>query len=335
MKDSACDPGLALIGAYELTQTAFSGLGADAVIGASCSGASMTAAEYLQIYKTPQLSPASTSAALSDSAAYPYLARTPPSDAWQSFALADVVEHLLGVERLATVNSDDTFGASGMQQFKTSATRRGLKVLASTSFANFQEDLSSSVEVLRRSGALVVVLFCQTEDASRFIQAMQAAGAHNITYVGPGAVTLAVRAMVNDSPEQEARLRGFVGTGQSGGEGEAYTAFRARLNAFQATIFNEGWCSNATDDDGRLLWATADGGCPWAGADASADFYAPFAYDAVYAMAHAMSRTLAAANATLIDGETLLAQLLNLTFRGASGLVGFDEHGDRDVGISY
>ena len=45
MKDSACDPGLALIGAYELTQTAFSGLGADAVIGASCSGAAMTAAE--------------------------------------------------------------------------------------------------------------------------------------------------------------------------------------------------------------------------------------------------------------------------------------------------
>ena len=335
MKDSACDPGLALIGAYQLVQTAFSGLGADAVIGASCSGASMTAAEYLQLFKMPQLSPASTSAALSDSATYPYLVRTPPSDAWQSFALADVVEHLLGVERLATVNSEDTFGASGMQQFKISATRRGLRLLASTSFANFQEDLSSSVEVLRRSGALVVVLFCQTEDASRFIQAMQAAGAHNITYVGPGAVTLAVRAMVADSPEQEARLRGFVGTGQSGGEGEAYTAFRARLNAFQATIFNESWCSPATDDDGRLLWATADGGCPWAGGDVSADFYAPFAYDAVYAMALAMSRTLAAANATSIDGETLLAQMLNLTFRGASGLVGFDEHGDRDVGLAY
>ena len=335
MKDSACDPGLALMGAYELVQTAFSGLGADAVIGASCSGASKTAAEYLQLYKTPQLSPASTSAALSDSAAYPYLARTPPSDAWQSFALADVVEHLLGVERLATVNSEDTFGASGMQQFKTSAARRGLKVLASTSFANFQEDLSSSVEVLRRSGALVVVLFCQTEDASRFILAMQAAGTHNVTYVGPGAVTLAVRAMVADSPEQEARLRGFVGTGQSGGEGEAYTAFRARLSAFQTTIFNESWCSHATDDDGRLLWATADGGCPWAGGDASADFYAPFAYDAVYAMALAMGRTLAAVNATSIDGETLLAQMLNVTFIGASGVVGFDEHGDRNVGLSY
>ena len=124
MKDSACDPGLALMGAHELVQTAFSGLGADAVIGASCSGASQTAAEYLQLYKTPQLSPASTSAAISDSAAYPYLARTPPSDAWQSFALADVVEHLLGVERLATVNSEDTFGASGMQQFKRSEERR-------------------------------------------------------------------------------------------------------------------------------------------------------------------------------------------------------------------
>ena len=30
-----------------------------------------------------------------------------------------------------------------------------------------------------------------------------------------------------------------------------------------------------------------------------------------------------------------MGQLLNTSFLGASGLVGFDEHGDRDVGISY
>ena len=30
-----------------------------------------------------------------------------------------------------------------------------------------------------------------------------------------------------------------------------------------------------------------------------------------------------------------MTQLLNVTFMGASGLVGFDEHGDRDLGVSY
>ena len=77
VKDSHCNRGYAYIGAQELVQTSFSGLGANAVIGASCSSASMAAADYLQVYNVPQLSPASTSATLSDSAAYPYFARTP------------------------------------------------------------------------------------------------------------------------------------------------------------------------------------------------------------------------------------------------------------------
>ena len=88
VKDSACDKGSALVGAHELTRSAFSGLGADAVIGATCSGASMAAAGYLTQYQVPQVSPSSTSSALSDGAAYPYFARTPPTDYWQSFALA-------------------------------------------------------------------------------------------------------------------------------------------------------------------------------------------------------------------------------------------------------
>ena len=88
VKDSACDKGSALVGAHELTRSSFSGLGADAVIGATCSSASMATAEYLTHYQVPQVSPSSTSSALSDGAAYPYFARTPPTDGWQSFALA-------------------------------------------------------------------------------------------------------------------------------------------------------------------------------------------------------------------------------------------------------
>ena len=81
----------------------------------------MAAADYLTNYQVPQLSPSSTSSALSDSVAYPYFARTPPSDALQSIALVDLVEHLLKVERVATVNSNDLYGASGMQEFKNQA----------------------------------------------------------------------------------------------------------------------------------------------------------------------------------------------------------------------
>ena len=169
----------------------------------------MAAAHYLTHHQIPQLSPSSTSSALSDGVAYPFFARTPPSDARQSFALADLVEYLLQVERVTTVNSEDTYGASGMQEFKNEAHRRSLQILASTSFVNGQANFSSQVDVLRRSGALVVVLFCQAADASRFIQATQAAGLDNITWVGSDSVTLAVRSMISSSPEQGARLRGL------------------------------------------------------------------------------------------------------------------------------
>ena len=336
VKDSHCNRGYAYMGAQELVQTSFSGLGANAVIGAFCSSASMAASDFLKHYKTPLLSPASTSMELSDSDAYPYFARLPPTDEWQTLAMADLVEHLLGVERVATVNSDDAYGAAAVHAFNTAARTRGLKVLASTSFANFNQDFSSNVDVLRRSGALVVVLICTyAEDASRFIQAMQAAGGDNMTYVGSEAVTPAVRDMVISSPEQASRLRGFVGMGLSSGTGGVRAAFQSRLSAFQSTVSGDGWCSSATDDDGGLLWSTADGGCPWAGGNASLDFYAMYAYDAVYTMAHAINQTLAAAPDASIDGAELMSELLKVTFMGASGLVGFDEHGDRDVGISY
>ena len=128
---------------------------------------------------------------------------------------------------------------------------------------------------------------------------------------------------------------GFAGLGPSGGVGEAYTSFQARLNTFSQTVMGDDWCSNATDDDGRLLWATVDGRCLWAGGDPSTDVYAAFAYDAVYILANAMHRTLAAAPGASLDGVALMDQLLNTSFVGASGLVGFDEHGDRDSGVSY
>ena len=274
VKDSACDAGSAIVGAHELAQASFAGLGSHGIIGAACSDASKAAAAYLQTFAIPQISPSSTSSTLSDSTVYPYFARTPPSDAWQSFALADLVEYLLGVERVATVNSEDSYGAAGMQEFLNEAARRSLTVQASTSFGNGQVDFSLSVDVLQRSGALVVVLFCQAADASNFIKATQAAGL-SVTFVGSEAVTSAVSSMVTSSSEQTSLLRGFAGLSPSSGVADEFAGFQARLQAFQATVLGESWCSDATDDDGYHLWRTADGSCRWAGGDASADFYAP------------------------------------------------------------
>ena len=59
--------------------------------------------------------------------------------------------HLLGVERLATVNSLDSYGAMGMREFRRHAASRDMQILASLTFANGERDFSSSVDVLLRS----------------------------------------------------------------------------------------------------------------------------------------------------------------------------------------
>jgi ABC-type branched-subunit amino acid transport system substrate-binding protein len=203
-RDSACDAVYALYGAHQLAESSFSGSGVDAIIGAACSSASIAAADFLKLDHIPLVSPSSTSAALSDGVAYPYFARTAPSDAWQSFALADLVEHLLGVQRVATVNSEDSYGSVGMLEFLREAERRNLNVRSSTTFANGQVDFSSNVKALQKSTALVVVLFCQAADAKRFIKAVQTT-LQNITYVGSESVTSAVSSMITNSKQEAGR----------------------------------------------------------------------------------------------------------------------------------
>ena len=135
VQDSACEAIQTLLVANHLVQTSFAGLGAAAIVGATCSDAAKAAALYLSSsgYSIPQLSASSTSAVLSDSNAFAYFSRTAPSDAWQSSALVDVVQNLLGVERIATVNSEDSYGAAGMAQFRKFAGLRSMSILASTS----------------------------------------------------------------------------------------------------------------------------------------------------------------------------------------------------------
>jgi hypothetical protein len=49
-----------------------------------------------------------------------------------------------------------------------------------------------------------------------------------------------------------------------------------------------------------------------------------------------MNRSLAAASGTSIDRSALMSELLNGTlFFGATGLVGFDDNGDRNIGVGY
>ena len=63
---------------------------------------------------------------LSDGSKYPYFARTPPSDAFQAFALANLVKYQFGYNIVATVATTDKYGIAGINAFHEAAEQMGM-----------------------------------------------------------------------------------------------------------------------------------------------------------------------------------------------------------------
>jgi ABC-type branched-subunit amino acid transport system substrate-binding protein len=137
LRDSARDASAALRGALELQQ-AFAGDGVAAFVGASSSAASETVALLASQLQTPQISYASTSAALSNQRGGPfaYFVRTPPADGLQARALADILTSTLGYRRVALLATTSSYGLSGRVAFLAAAAEFALDVVYETTFAS-------------------------------------------------------------------------------------------------------------------------------------------------------------------------------------------------------
>ena len=164
--DTHADSYFGFFDAANLVSNAFGGKPISAVIGPAFSGVSAEVATVLERAEIPQISFSATSPALSNSTLYPYFMRTPPSDAFQGAAMADVVKNLMGYTAVATVNTATMYGSTGMGAFLNTATAIGLNVLTSVEFNPAQTDFSTQIATLRASGANVVVIFCHAGDAA-------------------------------------------------------------------------------------------------------------------------------------------------------------------------
>jgi hypothetical protein len=106
-----------------------------AIVGADSSAATQSVAQALSRIRIPQISYASTSAALSSGRDFPYLLRTPPSDTFQAVALADMLVSKWRFRAVATVSSTDSYGTQGMAEFLAQAALRNLTILTSQSIS--------------------------------------------------------------------------------------------------------------------------------------------------------------------------------------------------------
>ncbi len=70
---------------------------------------SLQVANLLRLFKIPQISYASTSAALSDKSRFEYFARTVPPDNFQARAMVDILQYF-NWTFISTVNSEGDYG---------------------------------------------------------------------------------------------------------------------------------------------------------------------------------------------------------------------------------
>ncbi|KAK3239063.1 hypothetical protein CYMTET_50982 [Cymbomonas tetramitiformis] len=162
-------------------------MGADVIVGSTCTTASAAMATRLDVEEIPQISGSATGAELgatdvdSDEAGesdpYPYLMRTIPSDAFQASALADLV-HFYNWTRVATVAGEDSYGLSGIEAFQEAAEALDITIRQQDrlTYEIGVEDFSEVVRGLQESRALIIVTFGHALDTGRLMEQAYAAG---------------------------------------------------------------------------------------------------------------------------------------------------------------
>jgi hypothetical protein len=360
IKDSACDASVSLAAASFLTGNAFHGEGVSAIIGADCSGASVTAAQVAGGTRVPIISGSSTSPVLSDGIAFPYFLRTIPSDAFGAAAMVDLLLGLWNYTSAALVHSTDAYGSGAADAFAQTASASGLTVRTTQSFRQNSASFFHPIQALLQGGGRVIVLICQANDGARFLREAFGQGLGGEGYFWLGGDALAGSGLwesdltlSSDIVLRHRVFKGFFALAPDGQQVNStmYQGYFARRRQLSPIISEGELCSSETDDDGNLLWAAdhdhnESTSVQCTGIELSRDgLYDTYGYDAVFAIAHALHDLIEVQNVTEIVGSELLESLITrVRFEGVTGTIGFYDasddqfrlyHGDRRRGVSY
>eukprot|EP00966_Prymnesium_polylepis_P323212 7379420-Prymnesium_polylepis.1 len=357
-RDSKCDPPSALRATMTLIRDVFDGAGVHMILGAACSGASTRAAEIVGALKIPILSPTSSSGTLSSSQLYPTFLRVIPADPPRFEALADVLSNLFNYSSVALVSSLDEFGRDGVTYFSQAAARFSITLLVQVDFLPGATILDTAYARLLSSGAHIIVIVSKDTAAIQFMS-----GAFNLGIGGEGFLWFGVDwssniwqtvpALVEDAALRLRVLKGGFSIDPGDAVGTAaYDGYVARRQMLPPTGYDGTSCNLETDDDGGPLWAQdhdQNSSTPLMclGYDLQhPSIFEAYAYDAMYAIAHALHYLVEQQNRTEIIGEELLDALIQrVSFAGATGSVSFQDgadHADRlgrgdrsEHGITY
>lgn len=329
-------------------------LGISGVVGAASSSVSIAVASLLRLFKIPQISYASTAETLSDRTRFDYFFRTIPPDSLQTQVMADLIDHF-NWSYVYALHSDDVYGTVGIQALLKAlegrncsetcvATQISVPVVATS------QDLDEVLLDMSRSwvnNASVAVLFGQLATAVKVLEAVDRSRGSgplkNITWIASDAWGDQIPSHLY--PVAHGMLAVLPQAKHSQQFDDYFTGLTP-LNNADNPWFSEYWenvfnCSfqpvaGVRECDGNDRISVNN--------EYRQNSKVPFAIDAVYAFAHAMTdmqralcpgghglcRDMTDPRTNAVNGELLQTYLHNVSFSpGASAReISFDASGD-------
>ncbi len=269
--------------------------GVKVLVGGMTSGAAMASGPYLAERKVLMVTPSATSPAISEQGWKRWVFRTTPHDAFQGEILAKFVMEK-GFTKLATIVQDNPYGV-GLEKALVEALKKAGwagKHVISIHFDPAKKDYRTELERIRGSNPDVVLAVTYAEDGIIVFKQAFEMGLDKIAWLG-------CDGNYGDGMFVEPKCAEFMakaiiaGTRAAGPSGATYDKFAAAYKA-------------------------ASGKDP--------SVYCDTTYDAIVMIVKAIEK------AGVYDGEAVRDALLKMgqNYDGASGIITFDDNGDRVSG---
>ena len=319
------------------------------IIGPDDSATSVQIGSLVSVAKIPIISYAATSDELS-SDQYRYFLRTVPPDSEQARVQADLFEHFKWTY-VGTVALDDSYGRFGVAALQNEAYKRNTFCIA---FAEFIPRLRAASDmkqivsrIKQRSNVKVIVVWVFGGYAKLFFKEAHRQNLGRRTWIlGDGTST-------EDSGLLGPYFRlldGAIGVQPHDRRDETFLKHLTSLTPSMTRLGRNPWWTDYWEQFRSCSVEIANGtdprcsNMPLTQNEVSKLFdpYLVYLKDAVFAVAHALDKSLRCRdsegdlpggvcpdiNPSTADGMDLLSYLKNVSFKGLTGVVEFDQHGD-------